>query len=92
MKTLASPSSRVVLEIYRDRESGLVNRVAEASCFFRPHKKNGDFRFLNLVAFLQQRKPIKPLVCLSSKTQVKFISWCLSLTDRFVFHLSLLIV
>ncbi|PRQ42963.1 putative phosphoglucan, water dikinase [Rosa chinensis] len=71
MKTLASPSSRVLLEIYRDREAGLVNRVEEASCFFRPHKKNGDFRFLNLVAFLQQRKPIKPVVCLSSKTQAE---------------------
>lgn len=73
MKTLASPSPSVVFQIYRDREAGLVNR-AEQACFFSPQKKHGDFRFLNLVAFLQQRKPIKPVVCLSSKTQVEFIS------------------
>lgn len=70
MKTLASPSSSVVFQIYRDRDAGLVNRAEQA----RPQKKHGDFRFLNLVAFLQQRKPIKPVVCLSSKTQVEFIS------------------
>ncbi|KAL6138859.1 hypothetical protein ACLB2K_064138 [Fragaria x ananassa] len=83
MKTLASPSSRVVLEIYRDREAGLVNRVAEASCFFRPHKKNGDFRFLNLMAFLQQRKPIKPLVCLSSKTQAELETQDVQIQDSY---------
>ncbi|KAK9920440.1 hypothetical protein M0R45_028995 [Rubus argutus] len=70
MKTLASPSSSVVFQIYRDTEAVLVNR-AEQACFFRPHKKHGDFRFLNLVAFLQRRKPVKPVVCLSSKTQAE---------------------
>ncbi|PQM37900.1 uncharacterized protein Pyn_35706 [Prunus yedoensis var. nudiflora] len=69
MKTLVSPSSRVVVDKYWDREKNAFVQRLEA-CFLRP-KRSVDFRFLNLVCFLQQSKPVKPVICLSSKTQTE---------------------
>ncbi|KAB2630536.1 hypothetical protein D8674_008055 [Pyrus ussuriensis x Pyrus communis] len=70
MRTLSSPSSRVAVEKKWVGRENVFPRELEP-CFLRP-KRSGNLRFLNLVCFLKQSKPvIRPIICLSSKTQTE---------------------
>ncbi|KAM2566838.1 hypothetical protein TB1_009290 [Malus domestica] len=70
MRTLSSPSSRVAVEKKWVGRENVFPRELEP-CFLRP-RRSGNLRFLNLVCFLKQSKPvIRPIICLSSKTQTE---------------------
>ncbi|KAM1798892.1 hypothetical protein ACFX12_032916 [Malus domestica] len=70
MRTLSSPSSRVAAEKkWVGGENVFLHKLEP--CFLMPKRSSENFRFLNLVCFLKQSKPIRPVICLSSKTQTE---------------------